>query len=309
MSALLVLSLFLFAVANESPKNVLFIVVDDLRPQLSFAYRQTVTLTPNLDQLAKEGLVFSRAYCQQAVCAPSRNSFMTGRRPDTVKAWNFLNHFREPGIGDKWISLPEYFKLHNYTTLGGGKTFHPGLPPFYDEPRSWSQQMGYYLFIPEVCPGEESYCGSDEALTDFYDYRLAQNSIDALQLAKNLSAPFFIATGFRRPHKPWRIPQKIFSMYPNWTDIEVAKSSNHSLGMPPIAFNEGNFKVSGTKYKSDFNIPLPQDVQQKVRLAYYASVTWVDSMVGAVLNELDELGLRNNTVVVLFGDHGYVLVY
>ena len=230
---------------------------------------------------------------------------MTGRRPDTTKAWNFIDHFREPGVGANWISLPEYFKLHNYTTLGGGKTFHPGLPPFYDEPRSWSQQMGYYLFFPEVCPGEETFCGSNESMTHFYDYRLAQHSIEALQLAKNLDAPFFIAVGFRRPHKPWRVPQEFFSMYPNWTDIKPAKFLNHTIGIPPIAFNEANFNISGAECKSDINNPLPLNVQQQVRLAYYASVTWVDSMVGLVLSELDRLDLRNDTVVVVFGDHGY----
>ena len=123
-------------VGAANTKNVLFIVVDDLRPDLS-AYGQEYVHTPNIDKLAKESLVFERAYCQQAVCGPSRNSFMTGRRPDTTKAWNFIDHFRELNVGLNWSSLPQYFKKHGYFSSGVGKLYHPNLPPNYDPP-SWS---------------------------------------------------------------------------------------------------------------------------------------------------------------------------
>eukprot|EP00755_Sulcionema_specki_P003320 Sspe_Gene.120063::Locus_117712_Transcript_1_1_Confidence_1.000_Length_434::g.120063::m.120063/K01136/IDS; iduronate 2-sulfatase len=115
------------AVGCGATRNVLFIAVDDLRPEIMEGYGQSYMHTPNLDKLAKESLVFNRAYCQQAICGPTRNSFLSGRRPQRTQAWNFIDHFRE--VGPNWISFPQYFKEHNYTTLGSGKTYHPGLPP------------------------------------------------------------------------------------------------------------------------------------------------------------------------------------
>ena len=110
-------------------------------------------ITLNLDRLAKESLVFQRAYCQHAVCGPSRSSFMTGRRPDTTKVWIGFGNPDFRVAGPDWISLPEYFKVNGFTTLGGGKTYHPGLPPNWDEPKSSSQDQPYFSFDgPTKCP-------------------------------------------------------------------------------------------------------------------------------------------------------------
>eukprot|EP00729_Bicosta_minor_P018330 gene18330-30586_t len=124
----------------SAPANVLFIIVDNFRPEIG-AYGVQDVLTPQMDKLAAEGTVFSRAYCQIAWCSPSRNSFLTGRRPDSTQAWNFLDSFRDSkfnGGGKAWISFPEYFKQHGYFTASSGKVFHPNLPPNYDYPASWS---------------------------------------------------------------------------------------------------------------------------------------------------------------------------
>ena len=126
--------------------NVLSIVVDDLRPELLKAYGQQHLVTPNLDKFAGESLVFQRAYCQQAVCGPSRASFMTGRRPHHTLVFDNSANFRKvgqdaDGAGDTWTTFPEHFKNQNYTTLGAGKTFHPNHPKDWDEPRSWSQEL------------------------------------------------------------------------------------------------------------------------------------------------------------------------
>ena len=131
------------------PKNVLLIVVDDLRPDLG-SYNATIARTPNMDRVAATGLTFSRAYVQYALCGPSRNSFMSGRRPDTTRVWSFTDHFREADVGAEWKSLPEYFKANGMLTLGSGKLFHPTLPPDNDWPRSWSADHGY--FSPECLP-------------------------------------------------------------------------------------------------------------------------------------------------------------
>jgi hypothetical protein len=135
-------------------RNVLFLAVDDMRPSLG-AYNFTIpghpTHSPNIDKLASEGTVFTRAYVQYAYCSPSRNSFMTGRRPDTTKVWEFADHFREVGVGKDWVSMPQYFKQFGYLTLGGGKLYHPSSNtenigmPFMDWPESWSPERPYFF--------------------------------------------------------------------------------------------------------------------------------------------------------------------
>lgn len=123
--------------APPGAKNVLFIISDDMRPSIG-AYGLKEAVTPHLDQLAKEGVMFTRAHIQFSYCAPSRNSFMSGRRPDANKVWNFNNNFREKGVGDKWIALPEHFVTNGYLVTGAGKLYHPNVPPNFDQPRSWS---------------------------------------------------------------------------------------------------------------------------------------------------------------------------
>ena len=123
------LALLSTVLAVQRPKNVLFLPVDDLRPELFEAYNQQYMHTPNLDKLARESFVFQRAYCQHAVCIPSRNSFMTGRRPDTTQVWSGIGNHDFRQTGPNWITLPQHFKENGFTTLGGGKTFHPGSPP------------------------------------------------------------------------------------------------------------------------------------------------------------------------------------
>jgi len=131
------------AAASAAPNNVLYMICDDLRPQFNESYEHSFMSTPGIDRLSRAGTTFTRAYCQQAVCAASRNSFMTGRRPDTTHCYNFKNHFRQTGPtnanGSGWVPMPEYFKNAGYLTLGCGKTYHPTLPPNFDEPSSWSQ--------------------------------------------------------------------------------------------------------------------------------------------------------------------------
>lgn len=147
---------------SELCSNVLFIAVDDMRPSIG-AFNFSLAHTPNMDQLAREGMVFKRAYVQYAFCAPSRNSFMSGRRPDTTRVWNFYDHFRQPVYapgggagGEDWLSLPEYFKTHGFLTLGSGKLYHPKVPPDNDCPKSWTDgcqtKPTYDYYCPECTP-------------------------------------------------------------------------------------------------------------------------------------------------------------
>ena len=134
-------------------KNVLFIAVDDLRPQLG-AYGSSFMKTPHIDELAATGTLFQRAYVQYSFCAPSRNSFLTGRRPDATQAWSFMDHFRERGVGDKWTSLPEYFRRAGYWTVGAGKLFHPGVPPNFDASDAFGNKLSFdEFYYPGSCTG------------------------------------------------------------------------------------------------------------------------------------------------------------
>jgi arylsulfatase A-like enzyme len=149
-------SMVLLSAATDRPRSVLFITVDDMRPSIG-AFNFSLAHTPNLDKLASEGLTFKRAYVNYAFCAPSRNSFMSGRRPDTTRVWNFQNHFREDGVGASWRSLPEYFKSHGMITMGSGKLYHPTVPPDNDWPKSWSTDPGLRAYyspecMPPKCP-------------------------------------------------------------------------------------------------------------------------------------------------------------
>jgi hypothetical protein len=179
--------------------NVVFMVMDDARPDQEYAYGQPDIHTPNMDRLGRTGLVFRKAYSQFPVCGPSRSSFMSGRRPDTTRVFNFLTSFRDAPGGNEWVSLPQHFKERGYTTLGSGKLYHTNCaptgwscdsctvsrtenqPPNQDEPFSWSQDKPYPTPCQEYCQpqpgapaggryGGPAACGDPGPFTRFNDY-------------------------------------------------------------------------------------------------------------------------------------------
>ena len=203
----------------KGAKNVLFLAVDDMRPSLG-AYNFTLpgrpSHSPNIDKLAATGTLFTRAYVQYAYCSPSRNSFMTGRRPDTTKVWEFKDHFREVGVGSNWTSMPQYFKQHGYLTLGTGKLYHPSSGtenigmPFMDWPASWSPEYPYD-FPTDNVHGEGVNCSSqgpdpappnskpnnfvwcalelDKDASILFDQKVRDKCVSYLELAANTSQP------------------------------------------------------------------------------------------------------------------------
>ena len=263
----------LAAVAAAS-RSVLLITIDDLRPQLG-AYGIRETLTPNVDRLAAGGTVFLHAYCQMAVCSPSRNSFMTGRRPDTTKVWNFIDHFREAHVGANWTSLPQYFKRHGFATHGSGKLFHPSKPPRNDFPESWTApDDGRMYYWGNGAPiGDAGNCndarvrlapatgewGSSAAcytlddaaaLNDHdnatepqatssveYDHRVVTRAIESMEHAVAARQPFFVAAGIRKPHLDWRVPGRFHELYLSpTTPISVAKHQTIGRNITRLAF-------------------------------------------------------------------------
>ena len=295
-------------------KNVLLVVVDDLRPQMG-AYYQNQTLTPSINKLAAEALVFDRAYCQLAVCSPSRNSFMSGRRPDTTKVWNFKVNFRAPGVGAAWRSMPQWFKEHGYFTAGTGKVYHPGEPADNDPP-SWTapyNSQGQDNPGCPPCPAGAAWCGnawcSLERNSTAYAYAnndewIAADGKRLLGLAAGSPLPFFVAVGLHKPHTPYAYPREIDALYPavGLIDLPTAAARACPVGMPPLAWNECS-AIKG------YNMTHPMDdlPAQRLRRAYYASVTHTDQLIGSLLVSLDGLGLAGTTAVVLIGDHGYEL--
>ena len=195
--------------------NVLFIAVDDLRPQLG-AYGHADTLTPHLDEFATSSLLFANAHAQIAHCSPSRNSLMSGRTPDHVKVWNFIDDFRSPTVGGgATVTLPEYFRLHGYFTTGAGKVFHPNKPKANDQNYSWSEPYGSSggggcrQFTGPVHHPSNYAC--DDNHTSITDPHVADNGVAnwavrklAQLAATNATAssghPFFVAAGIHKPH-------------------------------------------------------------------------------------------------------------
>ena len=316
MKILLTSSLFVsFAIHLLAKPNVLFISVDDLRVELG-CYGNTVMKSPNLDELAKRGTMFTRAYCQQAVCNPSRASVMTGLRPSTLGIWDLPTHFRDrrPDV----VTLPQHFKNHGYFTQNVGKVFHNWRQDKYkgDAP-SWSVPAVLHYgthgsdkplvtgAIPEnllKVPRCEKRELGDEA---YFDGRIAQEARSALRkLALKKDQPFFLAVGFWKPHLDFNAPKKYWDLY-DPKEIKLPASSKHPKGAPKIALHD--CRETFRSFKNRPGGRLTKEDTLVLRHGYYAATSYVDAQIGKVLDELDRQKLRENTIVVFWSDHGFHL--
>lgn len=274
--------------------NVLFIAIDDLRPELG-CYGVSRVKTPNIDALAAQGTLFNRAYCQQAVCSPSRTSLLTGLRPDTTRIYDLKTHFRK-NVPDA-VTLPQHFKQNGYESISLGKIYHGG--PLDDKP-SWSQpgwdpDTTKYKDVP-------AWQALDVEDTDLPDGKVARAATKHLQRLKD--KPFFLALGFRKPHLPFEAPRKYFDMYAD-AEFDLPANREAPKDVPQIALTDsGELR----KYSDIPKVGPVSDEQAKDLIrAYCATTTYVDAQVGKVMDELDRLGLRERTIVVLWGDHGWHL--
>ena len=331
----LLLAASLVGQAADRP-NVLFIAIDDLRPELS-CYGATHIVSPNLDRLAKQGMLFERAYCQQAVCNPSRTSLLTGRRPDTIGVTGNHSHFRDkyPNI----VTLPEHFKKHGYHSAAIGKIYHGVFPKgasitkwdTMGDPQSWSapairfgpryyyteegiaaaKQIYEKIYRPKH-PGPEDWTkklvfgpateSPDVPDNTLYDGKVADSAVKSLRMLRKSKKPFFLAVGFIKPHSPYIAPKKYFELY------DEANLPVH----PEFPSNAPNFAGHGSgELRRYTDQPkkgeIPEANQRIIRRAYFACISYVDAQIGRVLDELDRSGLGENTIVALYGDHGYHL--
>jgi arylsulfatase A-like enzyme len=297
---------------SRSRPNVLFIAVDDLRPELG-AYGQTGIHSPNIDRLAREGTLFERAYVQQAVCSPSRTSLLTGLRPDATRVWDLQTHFRDtvPGV----VTLPQHFKQNGYHTEWYGKIYHAGL---LDEV-SWTRQgqrfepesnwRAYVTDEAKALADANEGAGPPFERTDvpddaYPDGKIAAAAVAALQRLSAGEQPFFLAVGFYKPHLPFNAPERYWELYDPAT-IEPPEFDHPPEGTPEIALmNWGELRnYAGIPQKGD----LDRDLARQLIHGYRACVSYTDRQVGKVLDELDRLGLRDRTLVILWGDHGWKL--
>ncbi len=293
--------------------NVLFIPIDDLRPQLG-CYGHPQMVTPNMDRLAASGVLFERAYCQVPVCGASRASLLTGVRPARDRFVDFKTRADTdlPGA----LTLPGHFRSHGYITLSNGKVFHH-LTDCAD--RSWSESPWHpnkdggdwrnYL-LEESCAGQspagagKPYECAEVEDNAYFDGQTADRTIRDLQRLAKQDRPWFLAAGFLKPHLPFNAPVSYWDYYGE-EDINLADNPFPPENVPDQAMHNWG------ELRQYLGIPSEGAVSdaEAARLVhgYYAATSYTDAQVGRVLDELDRLDLAGNTIVVLWGDHGWQL--
>ncbi|BFZ15075.1 hypothetical protein BsWGS_18114 [Bradybaena similaris] len=309
---------------NTQRPNVLFIVVDDLRPTLG-CYGEPLLRTPNVDNLASKSILFEQTFVQQAVCGPSRTSFLTSRRPDTTRLYDFYSYWRVHA--GNYTTLPQHFKENGYVTQNVGKVFHPGIASNKsdDSPYSWTNTPYHppaqAYKNAKVCPNKDGTLGMnivcpvdvnkmpEKSLPDL------QSSDFAVEFLKNMSQektnqPFFLAVGFHKPHIPLKYPKEYRDLYPI-SEIKLAKYHTYPWRLPMVAWNpfeDLRARDDVMKLKVSFPFgPLPESYQRLMRQSYYAATSYMDAQVGKILSALETSGFSENTIVTFIGDHGWSL--
>lgn len=296
--------------------NVLFIMADDLRVEL--ASYGSPAITPNLSRLAQRSVQFERAYCQQAVCNPSRSSMLTGRRPDTLRVWNNSTHFREPN--PDVTTLPLWFKEHGYTTRCVGKIFHNWHTQVQGDRRSWSApEFLHYAnhgadaaqvegTLPPNLARTTSGFGYPQAgicecrdVPDeaYYDGRVAAEAVRVLNEVRD--RPFFLAVGFWKPHAHFNAPKKYWDLYDR--DQLPPLDPRRPLGAPALAFHESTEVLGPAAGQKQ---PNAEQIAE-MRHGYFANISYFDAQLGKVLDALEKSGVADRTIVTFISDHGYHL--
>ncbi|MEG2127331.1 MAG: sulfatase [Bacteroides sp.] len=304
---------------DKKSMNVLFLMADDLRPELG-CYGVKEVCTPNIDRLASSGVLFQNAYCNVPVSGASRASLLTGMYP---------RHPRRFVAFDAWASkdapqavpVSRWFTTHGYHTLSNGKVFHNltdhadswSEPPWrvhpdgygadwavYNKWELWMNDASGRTIHPRSMRGP--FCESADVPDSAYDDGKATlRTINDLRRLKACGKPFFLACGFWRPHLPFNAPKKYWDLYRR-SDIPLASNRYLPHGLPPQV--RASQEIVSYARVSDTN---EDDFQREAKHGYYASISYVDAQIGQILQALDDLGLAENTIVVLLGDHGWHL--
>jgi len=294
--------------AAPTRPNVLFIAIDDLRPELG-CYGDTQVKSPNIDRLAKQGLVFTRAYCQVPVCGASRASLMTSVLP-TAQRFTVARTTVDEDVPGA-VTLPQVFKTAGYTTLSNGKIFHFGADtqdrswssPAWHSGQSHSTNLDPTSAATKSAAGRSRMYESPDVSDNAYgDGKVAEKTIADLQRLKAAGKPFFLACGFIRPHMPFYAPKKYWDLYER-EKIAIAPNRQRPEKAPAGLKGSNEYRSYGFgEYKEGTD-----EFHRMMRHGYYASTSYADKLVGDVLAELNRLGLAENTIVVIWGDHGWNL--
>ncbi len=330
---------------KNKQKNILFIAIDDLKPLLS-NYGHPEMHTPNFDRLAKMGVTFTHAYVQQAVCGPSRASVMTATPPDRTRVWDLHTDFRKSS-NPPLISMPEYLINKGYETTAIGKIYHKssaspghdgkswsiphiipddydpkyGAPAFsmYQDPETKSEMKKIEdelvasgvkgglrtKVLKRLKPSTEMADVSDEA---YQDGIYTKEAIKRMKYLAKGDKPFFLGVGFQKPHLPFVAPKKYWDMYDR-DKIKISPQQSYSKGTPNVAYHSyGELRsYSDISNKFEPGVPLPEEKQKELIHGYMAATSYIDAQLGKLLDEYENLGLDKNTIIVLWGDHGYHL--
>ena len=327
---------------SERKPNIIFLSIDDLRADLG-SYGNTEIKTPNMDALAATSMVMLNTHCQAAVCAPSRASTMLGYRPDSTRVWHLGDKFRE--INPEAVTMPQYFNKAGYYTVNIGKIFHnympdsiswnePDLKPYpyntkayalrdaetyYYTEAALADQKKQRAVLLEKRKGQKVYgdgWNRGPAIEDadvpdslYFDAMQTQLALETIDRIKDKKEPFFMGLGLYRPHLPFVVPKKYWDLYPVGS---VSPAANPKLPKN-AAVMSANSNYELRAYTNPYKIgrpedaPLPETYSDSLKRGYYASVSFVDACVGKLVTGLKERGLYENTVIVLWGDHGWKL--
>jgi arylsulfatase A-like enzyme len=312
MPALIMSGLMDSCERETAQPNVLFIVVDDLRPELN-CYGETHIHSPNIDALAREGLLFQNAYCNVPVCGASRASVMTGLRPTLNRFLTY--HTRVDEEAPRVVTLPRLFRDNGYHTISNGKVFHhssdsrESWDEIWEPPRRFTWRdyiLGENITLdttPDIkqrgAPWE-SYEGHDSI---YADGKMALKTVKDLRKMKEMDKPFFLALGLLKPHLPFNAPQKYWDLY-DPENIIIPGNDTLPQGIPDLITNWGELRQYSYIPREG---PVSETTARKLIHGYYACVSYADALVGQVLEALKELELDRNTIVILWGDHGWNL--
>lgn len=328
-------------IAAERP-NVLLITVDDLKPLLG-VYGNTDIPTPNFDRLAERGTVMTHAYCQQAVCAPSRMSMYTGLRPDSTRVWDLQTHIQDSNPDA--VTMQQWFRQAGYTSEGAGKVIHGArnnhpeswstpfvvlnnLPFNKDYPMPTGTNLDYQgEFAHEVAKEMEAknITGRREQ-RDFASQRGARMSFEEMDVPDDAYVdgavtvwaegrlktyaksrePFFLSVGYMKPHLPFVAPKKYWDMLDR-DKIKLAEFQEHAANSPSFAYHKFGELRSYSDITKDWDASIDEAKQRELIHGYYACIAYIDAQIGKLLDTLDSTGLSKNTIIVLWGDHGYHL--
>lgn len=293
----------------KEPPNVVVFIIDDLRTELG-CYGSEYVKSPNIDALAQDGVLFDKAYSQEAICAPSRMSILTGLRPQNIGIYSIFTPLRKKH--KDMVTIPQFFKQNGYTTVSIGKVYHHT----YDDKESWSihipKELNAYVEPENIALLDSlkkagakakgvAYECADVADEAYKDGRTAKHAIETLRKIKD--EKFIMFVGLSKPHLPFNAPQKYWDMYDPDDLLVPAKETPD--GMSSLALTKWN------ELRGYYGIPkeglLDDELSRTLRHGYFACVSYIDAQMGKVMKTLEELNLRENTLVVLMSDHGWKL--